>query len=378
MSLDYETLRLIWWVLLGLLLIGFAVTGGFDLGVAMWSPFLTRTNTEKRVLINCIGPTWEGNQVWFITSGGAIFAAWPTLYALSFSGFYGAMLLVLLALIVRAVGFKYRSTIDNVRWRGAWDMVIFVGGFVPALVFGVAIGNVFQGVPFYFDDQLRVFYTGTFLELFNPFSLFCGLLSLSMFAMHGAFFIQVKTVGHLKKRARIAGRIAGVLTVSLFLVGGAWVYWGVDGYVLSSPMPHDGPSNPLYKVVIREAHGWYVAVSEAPIRLLPPLFGVFSGIMAVIFARFARTSFLWSAGCVAGIVATVGSGMFPFLLPSSTTPNQSLTIWDSSSSQHTLSVMLVVTVILLPIVIAYTSWVYYVLRGKVTERSVEDSGHSAY
>ncbi|RYB55697.1 cytochrome d ubiquinol oxidase subunit II, partial [Legionella pneumophila] len=154
MPLDYETLRIIWWLLIGILLIGFAIMDGFDLGVAMWLPWLGRTDIERRILINSIGPTWEGNQVWFILGGGAIFAAWPTLYALSFSGFYLAMLVVLLALILRPVGFKYRSKLDNPIWRAFWDWALFIGGFVPALIFGVAVGNVIQGVPFYFDESL--------------------------------------------------------------------------------------------------------------------------------------------------------------------------------------------------------------------------------
>lgn len=187
MPLDYETLRVIWWLLLGILLIGFAVMDGFDLGVAMWLPWLAKTDIERRILINSIGATWEGNQVWFILGGGAIFAAWPALYALSFSGFYFAMLLVLLALILRPVGFKYRSKLADPRWRSFWDYALFVGGFVPALIFGVAIGNVLQGVPFHFDEYLRPFYTGSFLDLLNPFALLCGLLSVLMLAMHGAF-----------------------------------------------------------------------------------------------------------------------------------------------------------------------------------------------
>ena len=169
---DYETLRVMWWVLLGVLLIGFAVMDGFDLGVAMWIPFLTRSEMERRILINSIAPTWEGNQVWFILGGGAIFAAWPALYALSFSGFYYAMLLVLLALILRPVGFKYRSKVDNSTWRTAWDIALFIGGFVPSLIFGVAMGNVLQGLPFHFDSSLRPFYTGSFFELLNPFGIF--------------------------------------------------------------------------------------------------------------------------------------------------------------------------------------------------------------
>ena len=157
MHLDYETLRVIWWALLGVLLIGFAIMDGFDLGVAMWLPIIAKYDVDRRILINSIAPTWEGNQVWFILGGGAIFAAWPALYALSFSGFYWAMLLVLLALIMRPVGFKYRSKLKSHTWRNNWDKILFVSGLVPALIFGVAVGNVLQGVPFHFDNSFNYF-----------------------------------------------------------------------------------------------------------------------------------------------------------------------------------------------------------------------------
>ena len=232
MPLDYETLRVIWWGILGILLIGFAIMDGFDLGVAICLPWIARTDIEKRILINSVGPTWEGNQVWFILGGGAIFAAWPMLYALSFSGFYFAMLLTLLALILRPVGFKYRSKLIHPLWRQCWDWLLFVGGFVPALIFGVAVGNVLQGVPFHFDQSLRAFYTGTFLELLNPFAIMSGGLSIVMLIMHGAYFIQIKTEGAIQLRARTTAKIAALLTALIFIVNGVWVYFGIDGYQL--------------------------------------------------------------------------------------------------------------------------------------------------
>ena len=178
--LDYATLRVIWWGLMGVLLIGFALTDGWDMGVAAMLPFVARTDVERRMVINTVGPTWEGNQVWFILGGGAIFAAWPFVYAVSFSGFYLAMFLVLAALILRPVGFKYRSKRPGAAWRERWDWALFIGGFVPALVFGVAVGNVLRGVPFRLDGDLRAFYDGTLLGLFTPFTLVCGLLSVAI------------------------------------------------------------------------------------------------------------------------------------------------------------------------------------------------------
>ena len=378
MPLDYETLRVIWWVLLGVLLIGFAIMDGFDLGVAMWLPWLAKTDMERRVLINTIAPTWEGNQVWFILGGGAIFAAWPALYSLAFSGFYLAMLLVLLALILRPVGFKYRSKLTDPRWRSFWDWALFVGGFVPALIFGVAVGNVLQGVPFHFDENLRSFYTGTFFGLLNPFALLCGLLSVSMLAMHGAFFLNVKTTAPIQQRAIIAGRICAILTALLFTAGGLWLYFGIDGYSITSTMLHDGPSSPLYKTVVRTAPAWFANYQWMPITGLVPISGILAALLALACANLPRVAFIFSAGSVFAIIATVGISMFPFILPSSTHPEQSLMVWDSSSSQLTLFIMLSVTTVFLPIILIYTTWVYRVLRGKITEQTIHDNIDTAY
>lgn len=378
MPIDYETLRVIWWVLLGVLLIGFAVMDGFDLGVAMWLPWLTKSDLDRRVLINCIGPTWEGNQVWFILGGGAIFAAWPMLYAVSFSGFYLAMLLVLLALILRPVGFKYRSKLAHATWRACWDWALFVGGFVPALIFGVAIGNVLQGVPFHFDESLRPFYTGTFFALLNPFAIFCGLVSVLMLAMHGAFFLNVKTSASIQERARRAGRVCALLMVVLFVLGGIWLYVGIDGYALTQALSHDGPSNPLHKSAILQAHAWFSNYQEMPLTMLAPVVGISAALIAAGLASCARIAFVSSAISVAGIITTVGVSMFPFILPSSTNPEQSLMVWDSSSSQLTLLIMLVGTVIFLPIVLVYTAWVYRILRGKITGQTILDNQDTAY
>lgn len=378
MPIDYETLRIIWWVLLGVLLIGFAVMDGFDLGVAMWLPWLANTDIERRILINSIGPTWEGNQVWFILGGGAIFAAWPMLYALSFSGFYLAMFLVLLALILRPVGFKYRSKLTNSLWRRVWDWALFTGGFVPSLIFGVAIGNVLQGVPFFFDENLRPFYTGSFWALLNPFALFCGIVSVLMLAMHGAFFINAKTEGKLQKRAQLAGRICALLVVILFACGGLLIYAAIDGYTLVNIASHDGPSNPLYKTVMIEKGAWMGNYLKYPLFLAAPLVAILAGLLTLPLARCSKLVFISSGLCVAGIIATVGLSMFPFILPSSTFPAQSLIVWDSSSSQLTLFIMLLATAVFLPIVLVYTAWVYRVLRGKVTVDTIKNNEGTAY
>lgn len=378
MPLDYETLRVIWWLLIGILLIGFAIMDGFDLGVAMWLPWLGKTDMERRILINSIGPTWEGNQVWFILGGGAIFAAWPALYALSFSGFYLAMLVVLLALILRPVGFKYRSKMTNTTWRSTWDWALFIGGFVPALIFGVALGNVLQGVPYNFDDSLRVFYTGSFLQLLNPYALACGVLSVLMLAMHGAFFIQVKTEGVLQSRAKKSARICALLVIILFSALGFWTYYGIDGYVLTSALAHDGPSNPMYKEAVVQAGAWFNNYWSYPITMAVPALSLLCTFLAFLFAFRPVIAFVLSGLGVGALIATVGVSMFPFILPSSSNPKYSLMVWDSSSSQLTLFIMLIATVIFLPIILVYTAWVYRVLRGKVTEKTIAANQDTAY
>ena len=245
---EYEILRLLWWAVLGVLLIGIAVMDGFDMGSAILLPFVGRTDMERRIVINTVGPVWEGNQVWLILGGGAIFAAWPPLYAVAFSGFYLAMLLLLLSLILRPVGFKYRSKLEGTRWRTTWDTALFLGGLVPALVFGVAFGNVLQGVPFRFDDTLRMTYTGTLFGLFNPFAVLCGLVSVAMMTMHGATWLACKTEGAVRQRAQRAGVVAALALVVLFVLGGVWAAQ-LDGYVLQSFAGVDAPSNPLTKQV---------------------------------------------------------------------------------------------------------------------------------
>jgi cytochrome d ubiquinol oxidase subunit II len=373
MPLDYETLRVIWWVLLGLLLIGFAIFDGFDLGIAALIPFVGRDDGERRLLINAVGPVWEGTQVWFILGGGAAFAAWPPLYAASFSGFYVAMFLVLVALILRPVAFKFRSKIDNPRWRRTWDWVLCVGGIVPALIFGVAFGNLLQGVPFHHDDELRPIYEGTFLGLLNPFGLLCGLVSVAMLVMHGAAFAALKTSGPVAARSRRYGEIAAIITAALFALGGIAVAIWVPGYAITSPIDPLGPSNPTYKTVTPEAGLWIGSYRARPWTIVAPLLGLACPLIVAWLLRRERdvAAFLVSALGVTGIVATPGLAMFPFIMPSSSVPDTSLTVWDSSSSQATLFIMLIATIIFLPIVLAYTAWVYRVLRGRVEPAHID-------
>jgi cytochrome d ubiquinol oxidase subunit II len=378
--IDYETLRVIWWLLLGVLLIAFAVTDGFDLGVGALLPFVARTDTERRIAINSIGATWEGNQVWLILSGGAIFAAWPPLYAVSFSGFYLAMFAILFALILRPVAFKYRSKRESARWKAGWDWALFIGGFVPSLIFGVAVGNVLQGVPFRFADDMRIYYEGSFFGLLNPYALLCGLLSVAMLTMHGAAWLQLKTNGIVAERARRYGSLAALATIVLFALGGLALWYGVDGYRITSEINPNGPSNPLLKTVDHGARAWLANYGNHPWMLIAPILGLLGAIGAflLMLARREVVPLLFSELAVVGIISTVGVSMFPFILPSSLDPRSSLTVWDASSSHMTLFIMLVVALIFLPIIFLYTAWVYRVLWGKIDAETVNDKSGHAY
>lgn len=375
--MDYEVLRLIWWALLGILLIGFSVMDGFDLGAAALLPFVAKTDLERRVVINSVGPVWEGNQVWFILGGGAIFAAWPPLYAASFSGFYLAMFLVLVTLILRPAGFKYRSKIENRGWRQFWDWALFAGGIVPALVFGVAFGNLFRGVPFAFDSDLRFHSAITLLSLLNPFALLVGLVSLSMLMLHGAAWLNMKTEGPVQIRARAFMPYAATVFAFLFVLAGAWLTQ-LEGYRITSTIMPDGPSNPLLKTVTLVPGGWFANFSTTPALWLVPVLAIVGATLACLARARPGLAFLGSALVPVATIATAGAALFPFLLPSSSDPGASLTVWDASSSQLTLAIMLGAVVVLLPIVLAYTAWVYRVLRGPVRAEDITNNSKTAY
>lgn len=374
--LDYATLRVIWWVLLGALLIGFAVMDGFDAGVAALLPLVGKTDAERRVVINVVGPVWEGNQVWLITAGGAIFAAWPMLYAASFSGFYLAMMLILLALILRPVGFKYRSKFEGSRWRNTWDGVLCFSGVVIALVCGVAMGNVILGVPHGFDpDTMRPIYTGMFYQLFTPFALLAGVLSVALLVMHGAVLLAWRTEDPIAGRARGWARLAAFLAIVLFVLGGFWVAYGVDGQVVSGIDP-SAPSNPLLKHVTLQTGAWMANFHKWPLMWIAPALGVAGALLVLLVPAAGAVAFIASALSIAGVILTVGFALFPFLMPSSSQPAGGLTVWDASSSHMTLWIMLVAVVIFLPIITLYTAWVYRVMRGKVTHESVGGTPNS--
>ena len=380
MIFDYVTLKVIWWCFVGLLLLGFALTNGFDFGVGMWLPFIGQDDIERRVIINVVGPTWEGNQTWFIAAGGAMFAAWPLVYAAAFSGFYIAFMLLLFALFLRPVGFDYRSKLPDPRWRSTWDWGLFASGLVPPLIFGVAFGNLLQGVPFHYDDSMRMEYTGSFFALFNPFGVLAGVIGVAMLAMHGATRLLQKTEGAIAERARKAAMAAGAATLIAFALAGVWAATGLEGYRIIAAPPLDSAFMPTAKTVTRGVGAWMDNYSRWPLTLLFPAMGLGGAAAAIAFAAARRSTgaFLGSGVSVGGIVLTAGAAMFPFIMPSSLDPGSGLTAWDAVASHKSLGVMFWVIVIMLPIVVLYTSWVYAVMRGKVTAARIRENEHESY
>lgn len=381
--MDYATFKVIWWVILGVVLAGYAIMDGFDLGVATLLPFVAKTDTEKRMMLNSIGPFWEGNQVWLITGGGVIFAAWPYIYATSFSGFYFAMVLLLLALILRPAAFKARSRQPHFGWRTSWDYIHFLTGLVPALVAGVAIGNVILGVPFHFDHEtLQLTYTGTFFALFRPFCLLTGLISVSMIVRHGAIFTAMKVEEPVASRAITVASWANMVMIVLVICASVWAYH-LNGYVITSDIDHNAYASPLNKTVA-VVKGAYTSVGW---HLVFPIAAIVFSFVSVMFAKARKmlTSFITSSVSIFCIISTAGAAMFPFLMPSSSNPNESLTVWDAGSSFLTLKLMLLVTVCVLPIILGYTIWVYVKMRGKifaalfnVPDQNDNRNGHHLY
>jgi cytochrome d ubiquinol oxidase subunit II len=380
MFIDYEILKLIWWLFIAVLLAGFAIMDGQDMGVGTLLPFLGKSDEERRVMINAVAPHWDGNQVWLITGGGAIFAAWPMIYATAFSGFYWAMLLLLFALFFRPVGFDYRSKVESTAWRTSWDWLLFIGSVVPPIICGVAFGNLLQGVPFYLDANLRSFYTGNLFGLLNPFGLLCGVISLCMIVTQGANYLVLKSVGSLQERARRSAVIFGVLFSVLFVAAGCWVWFGIGGYTVTSAIDPNMLPNPLTKTVAVTDGAWLQNFKNYPVLWILPVLAVAGSVISAVFisGKKAGLAIVSSSVSIIGTVLTPLVAMFPFLLPSSTNPNSSLTVWDCTSSQLTLLVMLVVTLIFLPIVLFYTGWAYRVMRGKITEETITTNSKNLY
>lgn len=373
----YMALEIVWWVLLGVLLTGIGVMVGMDMGVGTILRYVGRTDGERRVALNVIGPHWDGNQVWFVLGGGAIFAAWPLVYATAFSGFYIVMLLLLWSMIVRPLGFEYRSKMPSERWRTVWDGALFVSGFLPMLVFGAAMGNVLQGVPFHFDWLLRSYYTGSFIALFNPFAILCGLMSVSLAVYMGGSALATQAAQPVAGRARTAAMAAAIIAIALFTIGGFWLA-GLDGFQLVSGPAPGMQQTPLHQQVVQVPGALLANYAGQPLLWAFPGLAYLALALGLVLHLARRPFLAWWLGALAwiGVMGSVGASMFPFLMPSVTDPSHSLTIWNSGSSLRTLGWMLGFTLVLMPLIVWYTSWAFWMMRGEVSVQHVESSEHS--
>lgn len=364
--IEYETLKVIWWGIMCFITIAFAITGGIDIGVNFLLPIIGKTDSQKRMIMNSIGPTWEGNQVWLITLGAGLFAIWPSAYATSFSSLYFALMLVVLVLILRPPGYDYRSKIEAKIWRNTWDFCLFISSVVLSIVFGVAIGNLFIGIPFYFDANLNSIYTGSFLTLLSPQAIIFGLVSFFMCTLQGALFLQCKLEDDLAIRAKKIVGLAGIGFIVTFIAGGA-IAIKMNGYkILSIPDLNTG-FLATKKVVETVAAGWLHNYTNNHLLWLMPIIVIIATRVSMRLSKHdkpAMALFINSIGIVFTVL-TAATALFPFIVPSSLVPNHGLTIWDACSSHLTLEWALYATITILPIVLLYTTWVYRVMRGKV-------------
>ena len=333
-------LETLWFVLIAVLWIGFFFLEGFDFGVGILLPFIGKDDTDRRVMINTIGPTWDGNEVWLLTAGGATFAAFPEWYATMFSGFYLPLFLILFALIIRGVAFEYRSKDRKPAWRATWDWAIFVGSLLPALLFGVAFGNLVRGLEIDTAGE----YIGGFWALLNPYSLAMGVASLVLFTLHGAIFLALKSEGEVRERSAAASRPLAISATVVMAIAMIWTY----------------------------------ALDNA--GFVPGLLPIAAIVLLGVVIWLSRGAmFGWAFICtgltVVAVVAAIFIGMYPNVMTSTIDPAYSLTVFNASSTTLTLQIMSVVALIFVPIVLVYQSWSYWVFRKRVGPRDVTTSAH---
>ena len=333
--MDLQTL---WFILITVLFGGFFLLEGFDYGVGILLPFVGKDDKERRMVINAIGPVWDGNEVWLLTAGGAMFAAFPNWYATLFSGFYLALFLILLALIVRGVAFEFRSKDDNPKWRRLWDWSIFIGSALPALLWGVAVANIVHGVAI--DDKMH--FVGSFFDLLNPYALLGGLVLLSLFVLHGALFLEMKTDGVVRQRVQQVARYAWIPVLVCVL---AFVAFSAFQTTMFAPLS-------VVKVV----------------ALVVAVIGLLAAIILIWRKRYGQ-AFIGTSVTVVATVALLFGTLFPRVMPSTLNAAYDLTIYNASSSQYTLQVMSVIALTLVPIVLAYQGWTYWVFRKRLTSKS---------
>jgi cytochrome d ubiquinol oxidase subunit II len=344
--MSWETLQIIWFVLIAVLWIGYFVLEGFDFGVGVLLPVVAKNDAERRTVLTTLGPVWDGNEVWLLVAGGATFAAFPEWYATLFSGFYIALLIILCALIVRGVGFEYRSKRSSLVWRRNWDTAITVSSFLPALLWGVAFANIAKGTPLELDANGNSQYIGTFWDLLSPYTLLGGLTTLFLFVTHGAVFLALKTDGDIRTRSNRIASQSGLLAAVLAVAFGLWTQ---------------------------------LSYSQNAISWLPLAIAVLSWVAALAANRFGREgfAFLFSAITQGSVVIFLFCALYPYVMPSSIHPDASLTITNASSTQYTLTVMTWVAVFLTPLVLCYQAWSYWVFRKRLHPDQIADPSHGS-
>ena len=373
MFIDYEVLKILWWIILGMVLIVYAATSGFDAGITIILPFL-KTEEKRRVLLNTSAPVWDGNQTWIIFAGGGLFIAWPVVYATAFSGLYFLMFFILWALFLRPPGYDYRGKLPSYRWKRFWDWALFTSGIVPVFVFGLAFGNCLIGFPFHFDPTtFRDYYTGGLGSLFNGFSILSGIAAVLMVIMHGAAYMQRRTEGELRE---LGHKLHYIFTISLlitFTFAGYLVAYHLNGYILVAS-PKDATLYPLNSIVTQKVGAWIDSYSVYPWKIFGPI-AAYLGMFFALWANYMR----WYAVCfwsnvlaIGGMIGTIGFTLFPFIMPSMTNPDQSLTVWNSTSSQYALDIMLYIGVILFIVILSYKTYTYYTLWSKKKTLTIED------
>ena len=366
--IDYAVLKVLWWGLIGCLFAGFAIMDGKIMGIGAILPFLGKTDVERRCMINAAAPHWTGDAGWFITSCGALVAIWPLVCATAFSSFYWAMLVLLLAFILRPAAIVFRSKLPSPKWSTFWDWTFFIGSALPPVICGMLFGNLLQGVPFHFDETLRPIYTGSFFGLLNPFSLLCAATALFLMISLGANYLVLRTDSELQRRAVSISALSSLAAIVLFLAGGLWVYFGIDGLVASAGLDPEGAANPLAKTVDIYAGAWFTNFKAHPTLWLVPTLAA-AGLLCSIFcirALQALAALASASVAMLAVILTPLIAMFPFVLPSSAHIRSSLTIWDCTSSQLTLEALLFAAILFLPSAIGLTIWSYQTLAGKIT------------
>lgn len=374
--LDYAFLKIFWWVLIGLVLIIYATTAGYDSGITIIMPFLKKEK-DRQVVINTSAPVWDGNMTWIVFAGGGLFVIWPVVYATAFSGFYAAMLCILWTTFFRPTGFDYRSKINSHAWRRFWDFGLFISGAFPVWIFGVILGNCFLGFPFHFDSfTFRDTYAGGFNGLMTGFGILAGFVSLLMIIMHGAAYMQRRTEGHLRELGHKLFYFFAIWTLITFSIAGFMVAFSINGYTLISSPPN-ATLYPMNNVVSRGVGVWIDSYVNYPWKYYAPVIAYLSLFCSLWtnYLRWVVSTFWLSAVAVGGIITTAGATLFPFIMPSSTNPDQSLTVWNSTSSQYALDIMFYIGIALLVVIFCYKLFAFHTIWSKkqtVTEQDLAD------